>query len=791
MQLLKTAAIEVTRDDETVYVEPQHLFGSDVESVASDSGEPAIAWTAGDEIRSINILGTPTWDGDAFVAVGSEPGVSVRVRALDPYDGVTLSPKAGVPQPLEVLRASVSQGGGIVAQELSAAVAADNTVVTLLLETELGTYVRYSGDWQLLSETSEALDDTWTLVVAPGALEVFDAADMASTTISAFDLPRVENVDGNDIEINPDPVGMEDRTPGSEMVDVVVAAGPAIPSINSEDDLDLAIRFGQNNPAARWYITKRADALGQRSRVPASWSPGGNRPFDGVLSKGQDGVRTAALAMVAAMSTGVIPDPLEYTQLLRDARREGMWDHGALVAARRWREWMHPRGRDGRFIHKIGSLINVFADAGSSTMDRNADKRRAMITRFEPDGVRVAYYNNEGKRVPASPGKGYPELIPTEEFSRKAVLAPAHIARIDGAADAISPYDPETDENVDQSYDPGMSFEEYNTAIEEFNNRLLEDPPPGLSALSEGSGPLTLDSEQWEQHREYVEETINRLEAEGLTTSRLKDSRGDWSMEVFDLVDTLVEEMLEEVEERGVPRDRKAVVLGGMPGSGKTYSIKHNPALKAAGITDESKWVETNSDVFKEKIAESERFKEIAGLGPLESATAIHELSSLMGEMYGRGLVAGGFNVIFDTTLGHTHPNGRPSFGDDIGELRHFDYDVDGIFIQTDLDVAMQRRDKRWLDGVNEQRSGKSPLGGRYVPNHVYSRGGGAMQARSNFDLLASEDSFDRWIVLRGNGDPTVPLAQGKGSEEITDPTPSDFPGVYGDAVSTMEAMTQ
>ncbi|MGV1079728.1 MAG: hypothetical protein ACOYD1_07730 [Candidatus Nanopelagicales bacterium] len=196
---------------------------------------------------------------------------TLLVRPLDPYDGVQMS-RAGVPQPLDVLEAEVLKGGGAVAQELSAVIAPDNTVVTLMLETGLGVYVRFSGDWQLLSADSTALEDTQILPVSPEALVVFDAADMANTALSAFDLPRVETLpNGAEIKITPQPVGLADQLPRSG--GILVASGVSIPPINTVDDLDMAIRFGQVNPAARWYIAKRASILGAAERVPAEWSP--------------------------------------------------------------------------------------------------------------------------------------------------------------------------------------------------------------------------------------------------------------------------------------------------------------------------------------------------------------------------------------------------------------------------------------------------------------------------------------------------------------------------------------
>lgn len=197
----------------------------------------------------------------------------LRVRALDPYDGVSLAPRAGVPQPLEVLQAEVLRGGGVVAQELSAVVAPDNTVVTLMLETGLGIYVRYSGDWQLLSSDSEALDGYYIIPVSPEAVAVFDQADMADATLSAFDLPRTETFDnGNSVNILPDAVGTDPVNPDLTAAQPVTA-GAYIPPVDTVDDLDVAIRLASVNPDARWFVAKRAKALGAAERVPADWYP--------------------------------------------------------------------------------------------------------------------------------------------------------------------------------------------------------------------------------------------------------------------------------------------------------------------------------------------------------------------------------------------------------------------------------------------------------------------------------------------------------------------------------------
>ncbi len=263
--MFTTAAMEFKsgQDDDGTALE----FGSDVREE-----ENRVSWSRNPDTRRefeyIQRDVSPGGPVDYVLADGSH----LRVRALDPYDGLNLG-SAGVPQPLEVLRADILRGGGMVAQELSAVVAPDNTVATLMLETGLGVYVRFSGDWQLLSPTSTALEDMQILPVSPEALAVFDAADMANSTLSAFDLPRQETAaNGAKVDVLPEPAGLSTQLTASAG-GVIVASGLTIPIVSSADDLDMAIKYGDTHPAARWYIAKRAVALGVPERVPADWAP--------------------------------------------------------------------------------------------------------------------------------------------------------------------------------------------------------------------------------------------------------------------------------------------------------------------------------------------------------------------------------------------------------------------------------------------------------------------------------------------------------------------------------------
>ena len=270
LKSLSVGVVEIQNEEEEVFPH----FARDI----SFSGT-TMAWTDSDapeDTASKVYTFLAASDNGDHIELSLGDDSYARVRPLDPYDGVRRS-RAGVPQPLEVLQAEVLRGGGVVAQELSAVVAEDNTVVTLMLETGIGTYVRFSGDWQRLSDSSSALEDTYMVAAAPTALGVFDAADMANVALNVFDLPRRESSgNGADVEIDPEEVEMPDEA----SPDTVIASGTVIPEINDADGLEVAIRYANTHPASRWYVAKRAHAMGLQERVPMDWSPSAVvRPF--------------------------------------------------------------------------------------------------------------------------------------------------------------------------------------------------------------------------------------------------------------------------------------------------------------------------------------------------------------------------------------------------------------------------------------------------------------------------------------------------------------------------------
>lgn len=252
---------EVTQDEEVIQW-GEFIANPRVNNIIE--GGFRLVWDVEDETKGVYF--TDLVDNGDNTFTGSDSVVSVR--PVDTYDALSLAPSAGVPQPLEVVKAEILRGGGMVATELDALVADDNTVATLMLDTGMGVYVRYAGDWQPLSSTSDSLEDLAVVAVGSGAVDVYDAAEGAQTTVSIEDLPVATTDDAGNLSMIDPAANVEGELIGEE---VLTASGSNIPVIATADDMDLGITYGKTHPESRWYVAKRAKALGIQDQIPEDW----------------------------------------------------------------------------------------------------------------------------------------------------------------------------------------------------------------------------------------------------------------------------------------------------------------------------------------------------------------------------------------------------------------------------------------------------------------------------------------------------------------------------------------
>lgn len=419
--------------DETV----QEMYARDV----ADMGDGTIRWSG-----RVTKLYDLKDEGDRVVGssqpVDPDPGAddvapawTYSFHQITTYDAIRLSP-AGIPQPLIVVRADIQEGGSMLAQELDAVVAADNTVVTLMLDTGLGVYLRYGADWRLLEPDSQTLEDLGIVQVGPGALDTYDAAQAAGVTLSVFELPTVTQDDERDIVEPDDLPSLAERQ----------AVTASIPVIASAADLDLGIRFARAHPTARWYVTKRAHALSAGHLLPPEWA---NQQVAAVTAGGIKLDSIAAVLTAAELYRNLHPDADTdddfYRAILASARKLDLLQspdvvratraHAArrrpmlaalgdesLVAANPFRraargafqEWQHPRGSDGKFVNK-GGKVNITGPGGGGT------PRRGEIVNLTEAGPRVQYDDT-----------GLTEVIPLDQVGTRVSQAPKERGRLFG-----------------------------------------------------------------------------------------------------------------------------------------------------------------------------------------------------------------------------------------------------------------------------------------------------------------------------------------------------------------------
>lgn len=213
-------------------------------------------------------------------------------------------------------------------------------------------------------------------------------------------------------------------------------------------------------------------------------------------------------------------------------------------------------------------------------------------------------------------------------------------------------------------------------------------------------------------------------------------------------------------------------------------------------------WIIVNPDHFKDRMLEKGLFPKVAGLTPAETANFIHEASSQMNHMLEQVLMADGYNLIFDITMGGAaRTDGGKSWTEKMAEdltITHEYGDIDGLFVDVEPLTSRVRVAERHLAGLNAYRTGvdkdgnanssEVKFGGRSVPESVIKRSEfpegdpdaeiHKSQNSRNFGALVNSKIFNRWAVWDNNGDaPSFNKGSGAGPDDRV-----NMPGYYPSA---------
>ena len=233
----------------------------------------------------------------------------------------------------------------------------------------------------------------------------------------------------------------------------------------------------------------------------------------------------------------------------------------------------------------------------------------------------------------------------------------------------------------------------------------------------------------------------------------------------------LIQDVLAEAASRGVPRERKAVLAGGLGGAGKSTTLRDH-----AGI-DQSGYITVNPDDVKEMMVQRGMVEPLPGYSPMEMAGLIHEESSDIAKMLGRVVQEEGLNVIWDVTLAGKQQKAM----DKMQSLKDDGYSVRGVFVDIPPELSVQRAMARYERGLADWAGGKGD-GGRFVHPDIIMENAAPPESpyaslnRENFEAIKG-DMVD-WQVYDNSVTGAPPRLIGRSEGPLNTGAPIDADGV-------------
>lgn len=291
-----TVDVEYLNGERDVHVGSRCEYGRDIGGAAPHS---VIIWTRGDA-REIP-LATIDDDVTGYVKATHWPeGADVHIRESLSSDAVD-SPAfdRGIPLPLEVIATMVAEPNSYWSPEMEVSLNAvtddDGFVATMLLVSSTALYARYDNSWVPITDPDlldgmdivEVSDPALALYdgyessgrqIHVAALEINDELDAsrmpdppvtASVSDTSDDEPRYGTLENQIVEMIERPVDSVADVPRGLLPAPLRAGGRLTPtSITSIDDVAEAITAATHDPSLRWFVERRARALGYEDSFP-------------------------------------------------------------------------------------------------------------------------------------------------------------------------------------------------------------------------------------------------------------------------------------------------------------------------------------------------------------------------------------------------------------------------------------------------------------------------------------------------------------------------------------------
>jgi predicted ABC-type ATPase len=249
---------------------------------------------------------------------------------------------------------------------------------------------------------------------------------------------------------------------------------------------------------------------------------------------------------------------------------------------------------------------------------------------------------------------------------------------------------------------------------------------------------------QYADHVAAVKEAVADANARGETTRLLHsiDGRGEvWTSDRRAEHDKIIHDLF--ATATAVPCDGRAIIVGGLPGAGKTTVLREHLGA------DQSGWLVINPDVIKHELAGRGLVPGIAPLTPMEATELAHEESSHIAKRVAGRAVAEHKNVVWDITMA----SGR-STAERIDQLRDAGYTrVEGIFVDVPIETSLERVASRHRKDDDRYRMTGAGLGGHFVPGQLIEAQADQQWGSANrraFEQL--KDRFDGWYFFDNSG---------------------------------------
>lgn len=237
-----------------------------------------------------------------------------------------------------------------------------------------------------------------------------------------------------------------------------------------------------------------------------------------------------------------------------------------------------------------------------------------------------------------------------------------------------------------------------------------------------------------------VDKISSRLIRQGQSTRNLNRSPRNpdkYSSTRWRQHQAIIREILR--ENSHVPRGRVAVIMGGLPGSGKTYTLDHMPRdtgnlLHGLGRTQ---FLTINPDDMKQKMIDHGMVPDYKGLKPMEAAGLMHTESSGLARELLYAAQARGMNVIIDGTMGD-----RGSALEKADGLRAAGYKIHGIYVDVPDATSKQFVIERFARAMGTAQGGRS-----VDPSYLKMLDRGArFPNKNNFESIKS--TFSEWALM-------------------------------------------